>query len=133
VWGEGPTTAQMVFVGEAPGPDEVKKGRPFQGAAGWRYDIALSGAGVERRAVYTTNCVKCMPPSPTNPDSFRTPTHDEVEFCASRFLAKELATIKPNIVVAMGETAFRWFKRDLQGKGILEWRGYIVDAVTRDV
>jgi len=128
VFGDGPRDARLVFVGEAPGVDEVARGKPFVGRAGAVFNIALSAAGVSRGLCYVTNTVKCLPPHPYRANTFRKPTQSEVEFCATRYLDVELREIKPNVVVAMGDSAFRWMARDGKQRSILEWRGCVMEV-----
>ena len=109
--------------------DECARGKPFVGRAGAVFGIALRAAGVSREMVYVTNVVKCMPPHAFKVNSFRTPSYEEVRFCATRFLERELG--KANVVVALGNTAFRWLARDGKERPILEWRGCVME-VERD-
>jgi len=108
VWGEGPQPAQLLIVGEAPGAEEQATLRPFVGGAGRVLSVQLRQAGIDRSAAYVTNAVKCRPvvmvnkygtPQPEN----RPPTEDELRHCA-RYLAHELDTVKPNLVLALGNT-----------------------------
>lgn len=98
--GEGRTRAPLFLVGEAPGRDEDSQGRPFRGAAGRILDEALSRAGIRRDEVFITNAVKCRP------RENRKPLAPEVAACRP-FLLAQLATVRPRVVVALGETAIR--------------------------
>lgn len=100
VSGEGPADARIVLVGEAPGKEEDRRGKPFIGAAGRVLDEALARAGIPRTNVFITNTVKCRPPRN------RRPSRDEVGTCKP-FLDAQLATIRPVVVVALGQTAVR--------------------------
>lgn len=98
VFGEGTPDADVVFVGEGPGKDEDKSGRPFVGAAGQFLDKIIKACGWTREQVYILNVVKCRPPQN------RTPTFEEAENC-SRFLKLQLKTIRPKIIVCLGAAA----------------------------
>ncbi|MGE0371923.1 MAG: uracil-DNA glycosylase [Gammaproteobacteria bacterium] len=99
VWGEGPRGGLMV-IGEAPGANEDKTGRPFVGKAGGLLDRLLEEAGLSRREVYITNIVKHRPPGN------RDPKPREVEAC-SDFLSWELMSVAPPVVLLMGRNAMR--------------------------
>ena len=73
---------------------------------------------------YVTNVVKCMPPQGRG---FRKPTASEIEACASRWLDEELAQVKPNVVVALGEVAAHRLGMPKEAK-ITMWRGTVIDA-----
>lgn len=96
--GKGNFTADVVFVGEAPGRNEDLKGEPFVGIAGKKLSIALEEAGVSRDDVYITNTVKCRPPNN------RVPNKNEKEEC-QMYIQKELQLIKPKIICVLGNTA----------------------------
>lgn len=96
VWGDGPTDATIVAIGEAPGEAEARTGRPFMGKSGQLLRAELPRAGL--RNVYITNVVKCRPPQN------RAPTPDELKACRP-YLDEELASIKPEFVLALGATA----------------------------
>ncbi len=99
--GEGDPHADIVFVGEGPGADEDKSGRPFVGRAGKLLDdIITKGMKLRRQDVFICNVVKCRPPSN------RVPEPDEVAAC-SPYLAQQLAQIRPKVVCALGATAIR--------------------------
>lgn len=100
VWGEGPLTAKLMLIGEAPGEMEDRTGRPFVGRAGQLLDRILEAAGFSRAEVFITNMVLCRPPSN------RVPTEEEVRACAP-YLAVKLQVIKPKVVVLLGATATR--------------------------
>lgn len=123
--GQGPRTARLMLVGEAPGEVELARGTPFSGPAGSVLNIALRAAGINREGVYVTNTVKCMPPG-LHGKGFRKPTELEVQFCADRWLNQELEEIKPRVVVALGETAASRLGMPI-GSPITEWRGAILE------
>jgi uracil-DNA glycosylase len=102
VFGEGPLNAELLVVGEAPGFNEDKQGKPFEGASGMLLDRLLSLVGLERERVYLTTVNKCRPPgSPP-----RTPKPSEVSSCRP-YLVAQLAAVDPKVVVAMGDLASR--------------------------
>ncbi len=100
VFGEGAGHAQLVFVGEGPGFEEDRSGRPFVGAAGALLDKIIIAMGLTREAVYIGNIVKCRPPGNRNP------TPEEVDVCLP-FLKRQLAAIRPRVVCALGSVAAR--------------------------
>jgi DNA polymerase len=102
VFGEGPLNAELFVVGEAPGFNEDKEGKPFQGASGMLLERLFSSAGLGRDSVYMTTLNKCRPPgSPP-----RSPKPSEVSACRP-YLVAQLAAVDPKVVVAMGDLASR--------------------------
>ena len=106
--GTGNIHAQVVLVGEAPGAEEARQGRPFVGRAGKNLDALLAETGVARDALFITNAVKFRPTAPgrNGRDKNRTPTGAEVAACR-QCLAGELAILSPRLVVTLGNTALR--------------------------
>jgi uracil-DNA glycosylase family 4 len=104
VFGEGNPGAKLVFVGEGPGAEEDATGRPFVGRAGQLLDKIIAAIGLKREDVYIANIVKCRPPGN------RTPERDEVETCEP-FLFRQIACIKPLVIVALGSPAFQCLLR----------------------
>ncbi|CAB5084970.1 Uracil-DNA glycosylase, family 4 (EC [Olavius algarvensis associated proteobacterium Delta 3] len=98
VFGEGNPDARLVFVGEGPGYDEDKQGRPFVGAAGKLLTKIIRAMGLEREDVFICNIIKCRPPKNRNP------MPDEIETC-SPFLERQLAAIQPEVICALGKFA----------------------------
>lgn len=98
VFGEGNPKAKLVFVGEGPGEEEDKQGRPFVGRAGQLLTKVIDAMGVKRSDVYICNVVKCRPPGN------RSPEPDETEICG-QFLFKQIRAIDPDIVVCLGNAA----------------------------
>jgi DNA polymerase len=98
VFGVGPATAKVMLVGEAAGFFEDKQGVPFVGAAGKNLNALLHEAGLKRENVYIGNVLKCRPPNN------RAPLPDEIEACRP-FLEKQISTIKPKLVIALGRIA----------------------------
>lgn len=98
VFGEGSPTAEVVVVGEAPGQEEDRTGRPFVGRAGQLLDTLLMSVGLPRGDVYICNTLKCRPPQNRNPQP------DELAAC-SRFLREQLDAISPRVMLAVGKFA----------------------------
>ena len=104
VFGTGNEHASLVFVGEGPGADEDASGIPFVGRAGQLLTQMIEGTAqkegitIKRADVYICNVVKCRPPEN------RTPEPDEMEICG-QFLFRQLMTIKPKAICALGGTA----------------------------
>jgi DNA polymerase len=99
VLGVGDTGADWLFVGEGPGAEEDERGEPFVGQAGKLLDSMLAAIGLKRGAgVYIANVVKCRPPNN------RTPEPEETARCFP-FLARQIALIRPKLIVALGRPA----------------------------
>src|SRR5438477_7676944 len=98
VFGVGDPHAELMFIGEAPGADEDLQGEPFVGRAGQLLNNMIKAMGLRREDVYIANIIKCRPPGN------RTPERDECETC-SPFLMRQIATIKPKAIVALGAVA----------------------------
>jgi DNA polymerase len=107
VFGEGPESAKIVFVGEQPGDKEDLAGKPFVGPAGQLFDRALGEAGIDRRITYVTNAVKHFKFEPRGQIRLhKKPNSGEIDACRW-WLARELALIDPKLVVALGATALQ--------------------------
>src|ERR1700681_2510973 len=105
VFGDGPQNAQMMLVGEQPGDKEDLAGKPFVGPAGQILDRALEEAGIDRKKVYVTNAVKHFKFVPRGKIRLhQKPNTSEIKACRPWY-QRELASIKPALVVAMGATA----------------------------
>jgi DNA polymerase len=98
VFGVGNPRADLMFVGEGPGADEDMQGEPFVGRAGQLLNNMIKAMGLRREDVYIANVVKCRPPGN------RTPERDECDTC-SPFLMRQIAVIKPKVMVALGAVA----------------------------
>ena len=98
VFGVGNPRAELMFIGEAPGADEDQQGEPFVGRAGQLLNNMIKAMGLRREDVYIANIIKCRPPGN------RTPERDECETC-SPFLMRQIATIRPKVLVALGAVA----------------------------
>ena len=119
--GEGPLTANIVFVGEALGVSEAATGRPFVGGTGQMLRTMLRQAGISEREVYITNTVKCRPPEN------RTPNQAEINFCTKTYLWDELIRIKPNVIVPVGNTALQAILPSTPS-GITDVRGSVFNS-----
>jgi uracil-DNA glycosylase len=105
VAGEGPAKSPIVFIGEQPGDEEDRQGRPFVGPAGRLFDRALEEAGIDRGVVYVTNAVKHFKFEERGKRRIhKKPSTGEVTACRP-WLEAELAAIKPRIIVCLGATA----------------------------
>ena len=101
--GEGPTHAEIMFIGEGPGAREDEQGRPFVGASGKFLDQLLEQAGVTRADVWITNVVKCRPPGN------RDPLPDEIEICTNNYLQHQIKLVNPSIIVTLGRFSMGLF------------------------
>jgi uracil-DNA glycosylase len=117
VFGVGNPRAELMFVGEGPGADEDAQGEPFVGRAGQLLNNMIKAMGLRREDVYIANIVKCRPPGN------RTPEPDECETC-SPFLMRQIAAIKPKVVVALGATAAKNLLAMNSSVGVLRGRFY---------
>jgi len=105
VFGEGRSSAEVVFVGEQPGDAEDRTGQPFVGPAGKLLDRALEEAGIDRRQVYVTNAVKHFKWEPRGKRRLhKTPNSRDIAACRP-WLQAELAILQPRVLVALGATA----------------------------
>lgn len=100
VFGEGDPHATLMLVGEGPGAEEDRMGRPFVGAAGQLLDLILAAINLRRDQVYIANIVKCRPPGN------RVPSRAEAEACLP-WLYKQIEIISPKIMVLLGATALQ--------------------------
>jgi DNA polymerase len=98
VFGEGDPRARVMFIGEGPGAEEDRTGRPFVGQAGKLLDGMILAMGFDRADVYIANVVKCRPPGN------RDPKEDEVAACAP-YLDRQIDLIQPAVLVALGKPA----------------------------
>jgi len=127
VVGEGSLNAKIMFIGEAPGFNEDKKGRPFVGQAGKILDELLESINLKREEVYITNVLKCRPPNNRNP------IKEEIKSCAP-YLSRQIEIIKPKIICCLGNfaTDFIMKKFNLKDKiqGISKIHGEVFNAST---
>ena len=121
VFGEGNPSARLVFVGEGPGAEEDRLGRPFVGQAGQLLNKMIRAIGLHREEVYIANVVKCRPPNN------RVPEPDEIRAC-SPFLIRQLEAIRPQVICTLGACASQTLLRTTLPIGELRrkihlWRG----------
>lgn len=114
--GEGSSKAKLMLIGEAPGIEEDKQGRPFVGRAGKILDDALRFANLDRKDLFITSVVKCKPPNN------RIPTLEERKACKP-YLKRQIDAIKPKIICLLGNIALQTFFKKahiskLRGKAI---------------
>ncbi|EAX48784.1 phage SPO1 DNA polymerase-related protein [Thermosinus carboxydivorans Nor1] len=98
----GTPDSPLMLVGEGPGGVEDEYGVPLVGPSGQLLDRALASVGITRDRIYTTNVVKCRP------RGNRTPTVEEGQVCASRWLDAEITLVKPKIIIALGSVALKY-------------------------
>jgi uracil-DNA glycosylase family protein len=105
VFGEGPLSARVIMVGEQPGDQEDRRGRPFVGPAGRELDEALEAAGIDRRDAYITNAVKHFKFTPRGKRRIhKRPAAEELAACRP-WLEAELEVVRPRALVGLGATA----------------------------
>jgi len=134
--GEGDAHAKLMFIGEGPGAEEDRLGRPFVGASGQLLDKMIAAIGLTRAEVYIGNVVKCRPPHN------RQPSPEEAAACLP-YLRAQVALVRPRVIVLLGATAARytispdiritrdrgkWFER----KGVWMMPTYHPSALLRD-
>lgn len=103
----GNPNAKIMFVGEAPGREEVKECKPFVGGAGKNLTKYLEQVGIDReKDLYITNVVKCRPTKEDNPNKNKTPDLNEINACV-HFLFDELEIVQPKLIVLCGATAYK--------------------------
>lgn len=100
VLGEGNIRAKLMFIGESPGGDEDRLGKPFVGKAGKLLDKIFEEIGLKREEIYITNIVKCRPPQN------RDPKDDEADACKD-YLRNQVILIKPKVIVLLGSVALK--------------------------
>jgi uracil-DNA glycosylase family 4 len=106
--GEGDRSAELMFIGEAPGRDEDAQGRPFVGRAGQLLRKIIAAMKFREDEVYITNMVKCRPPDNRVP-------HREEEAACSPYLVRQIELIRPRVIVLLGKTPTDWFLPSRQG------------------
>ena len=112
--GEGDPHARLMFIGEGPGADEDRQGRPFVGAAGQLLDKMIAAMQFRREEVYIANIVKCRPPRN------RAPMPEEAEMCLP-FLHEQIRLVHPEVIVLLGATAVHYLLK--RQEGIMRLRG----------
>lgn len=113
VVGSGNHDSKVIFIGEAPGKNEAKTGKPFCGVSGKILDELLSHIGVDREAVYVTNIVKDRPPNN------RDPSKAEIELYAP-YLDRQIEIIKPNVIATLGRVSMNYIMKRMGDEKDLE-------------
>jgi DNA polymerase len=128
VFGEGDPGAAIMFIGEAPGAEEDRTGRPFVGRAGQKLDEMIAAMGLKREDVYIANILKSRPPNN------RTPLAQEVAGCAP-FLAEQIRIIRPRVIIALGGPSAKFLLETDVGITRLrgQWSEYIDGDLRIDV
>ena len=108
VFGEGDPDAQLMFIGEAPGAEEDRTGRPFVGAAGKKLGQMIESMGLAREDVYIANILKARPPEN------RTPTSEEIEASAP-YLVEQIKIIQPAAIVTLGSPSTKFVLKTKEG------------------
>jgi uracil-DNA glycosylase family 4 len=122
VFGEGYPAADLLFVGEGPGEDEDRQGRPFVGPAGQLLTNIIKAMGLQRESVYIANIVKCRPPGN------RTPKPEEVNACTP-YLQEQIKAIRPKVLCALGAVAARFFLKTEAPVSALRGRFYSYEGM----
>ena len=119
VFGEGDPGAALMFIGEGPGAEEDRTGRPFVGQAGQLLDAMVRALGLDRPDVYIANVVKCRPPGNRDPQ-------DEEMAACSPFLDRQIDLIGPRVIVALGRIAAQRLTGTTKPIGVLRgrWTSY---------
>src|SRR5437773_5140833 len=104
VFGVGNPDAELMFIGEAPGADEDRRGEPFVGRAGQLLTKIIETMGFKRSDVYIANVLKCRPDMPPGSPGNRPPTPAEMQTCLP-YLTEQIEIIRPKVLVALGATA----------------------------
>ena len=125
--GEGNVNAELMFVGEGPGFDEDRQGRPFVGRAGQLLDKMIAAMGLTREQVYIANIAKCHPMvDPLHPDKHgndRAPNAEEIA-CCRKYLEQQIAIICPKYIVALGGVSAKALIADAKSLGALRGKFY---------
>lgn len=129
IWGEGNPNAEVLLIGEAPGADEDRIGRPFVGKSGQLLDKILAACGFTRQKhVFLSNILRCRPPGN------RVPKDEEVNACIP-FLYEQINLVDPKIVIPLGATALKRLLKDdslritrIRGNW-MQWDGRLVMPV----
>lgn len=116
--GEGPANAKIMIIGQAPGVQEDKTGKPFVGPAGKFLNYLLNLAGLEREKIFITSPLKCLPQPPIN----RKPKKKEIETCVF-WLKKQIEIINPQKFILLGEVALSVF---FPNKNLKDLRGRLI-------
>lgn len=115
VWSDGDIDSHLMFVGEAPGEEEDKQGKPFVGRSGQLLDKMIKGMGFTRETIYIGNVLKTRPPNNATPTSF------EIDLCAP-YLLEQISIVSPKVIVTLGLPAVRALLRTDATMGSLRGR-----------
>ena len=121
VYASGDPTAELMFIGEAPGFHEDRKGTPFVGAAGNLLNELIQGIGLERDQVYVANVLKCRPPGN------RDPRPGEIEAC-THWLSEQVSLVDPLVVCSLGNFATKFLLGTQVGITRMRGRRYELDG-----
>ena len=113
--GEGPSDAKLMFIGEGPGYQEDRQGRPFVGPAGQFLEELLASIGLTREQVFIANMIKCRPPQN------RDPSPTEISSC-SKYLDRQIELVNPELIVTLGRFSLSRF---FPGESITRARGKV--------
>ncbi len=121
VFGVGDPSAEVMFIGEAPGADEDAQGEPFVGRAGQLLNKIIEAVGMKREEVYICNILKCRPPNN------RDPLPTEMETCTP-YLMKQIDLVKPKFIICLGRISAQWLLQTTESLSALrgkthEFRG----------
>jgi uracil-DNA glycosylase family 4 len=122
--GDGPVPCEGMIVGEAPGGDEDKNGIPFSGKSGTFLRQQLEEIGLDPKTLFITNVVKCHPPKN------KRPKRAEAKTCSSLYLPKEIAAVRPKVILLLGATAISWAKGEKTAVKKSEGSTFEIDGIT---
>lgn len=128
VFGSGNPDARLVVIGEGPGEEEDKQGKPFVGRAGQLLTAMIEkGMGLKREDVYICNVLKCRPPDN------RTPATDEIAACKD-YLLRQIEIVNPEVIIALGAPAAQTLLDTREGIGKLRarWHGFFISGISLD-
>jgi uracil-DNA glycosylase len=125
VFGVGNPNAELMFIGEAPGADEDRRGEPFVGRAGQLLTKIIAAMGLSREEVFIANVLKCRPDMPPGASGNRPPTPNEMMTCLP-YLSEQIEIIGPKVLVALGATAVEGLLGQREPMGAMRgrWRSY---------
>ena len=116
--GEGNIHPEILLIGEGPGSNEDKQGKPFVGDAGKFLDEMLASIKIKREDVFITNVVKCRPPNN------RDPLEEEVDECTRNYLFRQIKEIKPKLIVTLGRHSMQVFFPQIKSISSVHGKAY---------
>ena len=116
--GEGNIHPEILLIGEGPGSNEDKQGKPFVGDAGKFLDEMLGSIKIKREDVFITNVVKCRPPNN------RDPLEEEVDECTRNYLFRQIKEIKPKLIVTLGRHSMQVFFPQIKSISSVHGKAY---------